>query len=105
MGPISLYELFGEYEPKPGRVQGHVQDPGSYGGPRIVTYDAELEDAPPETYRPYLLLDIRSPQEYGRGHIKAAEGHPAMMLNQGRISPAPYSLKNKKSDSDSCVLR
>ena len=93
VGPISLYELFEEYEPKfDESVTGIVQE--NYGGPRIVTYSEQEEVH--EDERPYLVLDIRSPQQYEAGHISAAINFPVMMLNQDRITPELYKFKNRE---------
>jgi len=93
VGPISLYELFEEYEPK--AETGFMGDEVNYsdrGGPRIVSYDTA--DVPQYT-QPYLILDIRSPQEFDIGHIHQSRSFPAIMINQDRISPELYSFKNR----------
>ena len=45
---------------------GHFSD----FNPRVVNHDA---DAQPEVERPYLILDVREPQEFRDAHIVQVE--------------------------------
>jgi len=97
--PPQLYELFAEYEADgqeaiAGRGAGAAASRGGHmgAGPLIVTHE---EEELPDYERPYLILDIRSVQEFQECHILQARSFPASMLRQDRMLPELYSFRNR----------
>ena len=62
------------------------------GGPRIVTHD---EDAAVDYPQPYLILDLRSPAEFGECHVLQARSFPQRLLMQDKSTLEMQQFKNK----------
>mmetsp|Transcript_4014 Transcript_4014/g.5587 ORF Transcript_4014/g.5587 Transcript_4014/m.5587 type:complete len:335 (+) Transcript_4014:173-1177(+) len=91
LSPTELMNLFAEYE-----VDGYeevTENKGGWDGPRIVTVEAEEK---PEYQRPYIIFDLRTPQEFSQCHILQARNHPSILLNQDKMSAEMYTFKNKE---------
>ncbi|CAN0166151.1 unnamed protein product, partial [Laminaria digitata] len=66
-------------------------DPDHHG-PRVVEHEA---DDLPKYERPYLVLDVRAPEEYRLCHVTQARSFEAKLLNQDRMTPELYTYKNR----------
>ncbi|CAN0425933.1 unnamed protein product, partial [Hapterophycus canaliculatus] len=67
-------------------------DPDNHG-PKVVEYEA---DASPSYDRPYLILDVRPPDDFQRCRIMQARSFEAKLLNQDRMTPELYMYKNRE---------
>lgn len=118
--PRNLKDMFSEYEDSgsfvpsgPEMVAKMVRsDDGAYtlervpesnnmhddlattGGPRIVTHDEDDDVA--HNY-PYLILDVRSAEEFNQNRIHRAKSFPSAHVNRDRLHPDLYHYKNKDS--------
>lgn len=106
--PLNLSELFEEYEDTgayrgPEMVAKMVKSAtGNYAierepesnnqGPRIVTYE---EDENVQEEFPYLILDVRSREEFKINRIHRAQSFPAAHVNRENLHPDLYKFKNK----------
>ncbi|CAM9279493.1 unnamed protein product, partial [Ectocarpus sp. 12 AP-2014] len=109
--PSQLNELLSEYEQQD--QQEGVQDfrdhiDPDHHGPKVVEYEP---DAKPSYNRPYLVLDVRTPEEFKRCRIVQARSFEAKLLNQDRMTPELYMYKNREGglvilysndDADAC---
>jgi len=89
-----LAELLEEYEKLD---EEHVNDNAKGGyenGPRICVYE---EEAKVEYERPYLILDVRTPEEYGDCHMLQARSMPQRLLMQDKHHPDIYRFRNHDS--------
>jgi len=89
--PIQLMNLFAEYE-----VDGYEEvseNRGGWDGPRVVTVEAEEK---PDYERPYIIFDLRSREEFNQCHILQARNHPAILLNQDKMTAEMFNYKNKE---------
>jgi hypothetical protein len=60
--------------------------------PVMATYAPEAAAAP----KPYLVLDIRTEEEFDDCHIVEARSYPSPLFHHDRISPELHSYKNKE---------
>jgi centrosomal protein CEP41 len=88
---VQLAQLYDEHETD--EEMFHSPGAPSTGGPRIITYE---EEAMPTWERPYLLLDVRDPVDFSRGHLLQARSYPYTMMRRDQIHPEIYSFKNKE---------
>lgn len=72
------------------------------GGPKIVTYDAD-EDIQQEF--PYLILDVRSAEEFKVNRIHRSEHFPLSNLNRDRISRSLLAFVGSLFVLNSAVLK
>jgi rhodanese-related sulfurtransferase len=89
-----LYDLFNEYEADE-RESINALSPGNpreERGPRVVTY-SDLDE--PEYSKPYLILDVREPENYNICHILQAKSYPYTMIRRDYLLPEIYQFKNK----------
>jgi centrosomal protein CEP41 len=89
-----LAELFEEYEKIDDErldTLGAGADPGN--GPRVCVYE---EDAAVTYERPYLVLDVRSPEEFGDCHVLQARSLPQRLLMQDKVQGDMYRFRNKE---------
>jgi centrosomal protein CEP41 len=63
------------------------------GSPKIVTYD---ESAQASNTKPYLILDVRDPEEYRACHLWQARSFPYSHLRRDQVPcPEYFSFRNK----------
>jgi len=94
IGRDDLAELFEEYEKVDDEhldTLGAGADPGNR--PKICVYE---EDAPVEYERPYLVLDVRTPEEFADCHILQARSMPQRLLMQDKVQGDMYRFRNKE---------
>ncbi|KAG5189748.1 Rhodanese-like domain-containing protein [Tribonema minus] len=93
--PGQLFDLLSEYEQdlqEGVQDMASKQDPDSHG-PVVVTYTEEAEAA---YDRPYLILDLRTPEEYTVHRVAQARSFPIVMLNQDRMTAELFKFKNRE---------
>ena len=90
IGKVQLAQLFDEYEAEDEALQANYSPDG---GPTIITYD---EEAAPKWERPYLLLDVRDPAEFSRGHLYQARSYPFVMMRRDQVIPEVFAFKNRE---------
>lgn len=61
---------------------------------QIVTHRA-TDDVKEVERKPYLILDVRDPEDFEVCHVTEAVSYPAPRISQDRITPQLYSYKNK----------
>ena len=88
-----LYELYNEYEADERETLAEAFGDG-HGGPRIVSH---TEMAQPTYDRPYLILDVREPQEFRKSHLFNARNFPNNYLRRDQSPPDLYTFRNKES--------
>ena len=86
-----LYELYNEYEGDERETLAEAFSDG-IGGPRIVSH---TEMAQPTYDRPYLILDVREPEDYRKSHLFNARSFPNNFLRRDQSPPELYSFRNK----------
>eukprot|EP00953_Heterococcus_sp_UTEX-ZZ885_P034280 17771-Heterococcus_DN1.PRE.1 len=97
--PGQLADLLSEYEQD---QQEGVQDIDAHrgidgNGPVVVTYD---EEAVAVYDRPYLIIDLRPPEEFARYRVTQARSFPVVLLNQDRMTAELFRYRNK----DGCLI-
>ena len=90
IGRVQLAQLFDEYEAEEESFQATYSPEA---GPTIITYD---EEATPKWERPYLLLDVRDPYEFSKGHLYQARSYPFVMMRRDQVIPEVFNFKNKE---------
>ena len=94
IGRDDLAELFEEYEKIDDEhldTLGAGADPGN--GPKVCVYE---EDAKVSYERPYLVLDVRTPEEFAECHILQARNLPQRLLMQDKVQGDMYRFRNKE---------
>lgn len=86
-----LFQLYSEYE---GQNEEDILDcPYEEASePRVVTYDQYDE---PDYEQPYLILDLRSAEEFHECHLLRARSFPYAMLRRDHLHPDVYKFRNK----------
>lgn len=93
-----LYELLSEYETRDADEDILVNKvSGMDFNPRIVTYEA---DSVQEYDRPYLILDVRTEQEFHENHILQARNFPQRLLLQDKATAELVKYRNR----DNCLI-
>lgn len=90
ISPEQLYELYCEYEAD--EYEDIAEAAGDERGPRIVTYS---EAETPTNNKPYLILDVRSLEEFNNYHLLQARTFPYVMLRRDQTHPELHTFKNK----------
>jgi centrosomal protein CEP41 len=89
-----LYELYSEYE---ATENESIADSRAFGGesspPKIVTYSEYSE---PLNFKPYLILDVREPEEFCACHLLHARSFPFTMMRRDQMHPEFYNFRNKE---------
>ena len=86
-----LYELYNEYEADERETLAEAFGDG-HGGPRIVSH---TEMAQPTYDRPYLILDVREPEDFRKSHLFNARNFPNNYLRRDQAPPELYTFRNK----------
>lgn len=88
-----LSELYDEYEAGEYESVRDIRgDDSPSGGPRIVTY-SELSQ--PVNSKPYLIIDVREPDEYRNCHLLQARNFPVAFLKRDQVPSELYQFRNK----------
>lgn len=92
LSKTELYSLYCEYEQEENE---DIIDTDSNigGGPRIVSYS---ELSTPQYAKPYLIFDVREPDEFNKGHLRQARNYPYTMMRRDQMHPEFYSFRNKE---------
>lgn len=85
-----LYELYSAYEQDEFESISETAKAGE--DVRVVTYSEASE---PEYSKPYLILDVREPQDFNVYHLLQARTFPYTMLRRDRLHPDVYAFRNK----------
>ena len=86
-----LYELYNEYEADERETLAEAFGDG-HGGPRIVSH---TEMAQPTYDRPYLILDVREPEDFRKSHLFNARNFPNNYLRRDQAPLELYTFRNK----------
>lgn len=86
-----LYELYNEYEGDERETLAEAFGDGM-NGPRIVSH---TEMAQPTYDRPYLILDVREPEDFRKSHLFNARNFPNNFLRRDQSPPELYTFRNK----------
>jgi centrosomal protein CEP41 len=87
-----LYQLYGEYEAVENESMNDCYEYGGMSSPKIVTYS---EDAEAINVKPYLIFDVREPEDYLRCHLLHARTYPFTMMRRDKVHPELFNFKNK----------
>lgn len=90
-----LSELYDEYEAgeyESVREIAERRGEDSPSGPRIVTY-SEMSQA--VNSKPYLIIDVREPDEYRNCHLLQARNFPVAYLKRDQVPNELYQFRNK----------
>lgn len=88
-----MHTLLCEYEQDEREDIADVNS-GYNGGPRIMSYS---ETSTPTYSKPYLIYDVREPEEYNEGHITQARSYSHTMMRRDKIHPELYQFRNKEA--------
>eukprot|EP00752_Nemacystus_decipiens_P008894 g7939.t1 len=93
--PSQLGELLSEYEQdqQEGVHDFRVHIDPDHHGPKVVEHEP---DARPTYDRPYLILDVRPPEDYRGCHVVQARSFEAKLLNQDRMTAELHTYKNRE---------
>lgn len=86
-----LAELFEEYEKHDEEHVASNIHGSDGGGPRVCIHS---EDDQATYERPYLILDVRSPEAYEACHILQARSMPQRFLMQDKMHAEMYAFRN-----------
>lgn len=87
-----LFELYNEYEVDEEQIQRSGLHGRTSNDPRIVTYS---EDDEPCYEKPYLVLDVREPDQFQQCHLLHARNYPYTALRRDYVHPDIYKYRNK----------
>lgn len=88
-----LYQLYSEYEANDIESMADSREYGQSNPTKIVTY-SETADA--LNSKPYLILDVREPEEFCKCHLLHARSFPFTMMRRDQLHPEFYNFKNKE---------
>lgn len=87
-----LSELFEEYEKHDEHLQSNIHG-ADETEPRVRVHETE---AKADYDRPYLVLDVRSPEDFESCHILHARSMPQRHLMQDKMHAELYSFRNRQ---------
>lgn len=85
-----LYQLYNEYEGED--MEDIAEAQMDEGGPKIVTH---TELSTPQNLKPYLIYDVRDPEQYNTCHLLQARSYPFIHMRRDQIHPELYQFRNK----------
>mmetsp|Transcript_3254 Transcript_3254/g.5046 ORF Transcript_3254/g.5046 Transcript_3254/m.5046 type:complete len:298 (-) Transcript_3254:30-923(-) len=91
--PFQLSQLLSEYETDFEQNFKDIKNCSNFESEPIVTN--LCEESLPEYARPYLILDLRNPEEFQSYRILQSRNFPAVYMNQDRTLPELYRFKNR----------
>jgi centrosomal protein CEP41 len=84
-----LYELYNEYSEENESIRDSGYDGSST---KVVTY-TEYSEALND--KPYLILDVREPEDFCKCHLLHARSFPFTMMRRDQTHPEFYNFRNK----------
>ena len=88
-----LYQLYSEYEANENESMAESHEYGESRSPKIVTYS---ESAEALNAKPYLILDVREPEDFCLCHLLHARSFPFTMMRRDQLHPEFYNFRNKE---------
>ena len=88
-----LFQLYSEYEANENESMMDSHEYGGLSSPKIVTY---TESAEPINAKPYLILDVREPEQFCECHLLHARSFPFTMMRRDQLHPEFYNFRNKE---------